>query len=134
LPTFLIFLYNAFLGRSVSLEEFGLVSLISSFFALTGIATSAIGRTVTHKSAWLYGKYGHPVKEFWARVRRRSVAISLGLALLWLLSIPLLMELFKADSPIPFVLFTPVWVVGLAAAADGGFLSGNLKFALRIRI
>jgi glycosyltransferase involved in cell wall biosynthesis/O-antigen/teichoic acid export membrane protein len=124
------FLYNAFLGRSVSLEEFGLVSLISSFFALTGVATAAIGRTVTHKSAWLYGKYGHPVKEFWARVRRQSFAISLGLALLWLLLIPLLMELFKADSPIPFVLFTPVWIVGLAAAADSGYLSGNLKFAL----
>ena len=124
------FLYNAFLGRSVSVEEFGLVSLISSFFSLAWITASAMEKTMTHKSAYLYGKYGHAVREFWARVRRRSITISLGVSVFWLALIPLLMVLFKTDSPVPFVLFTPVWFVGLAVATDAGYLTGNLKFAL----
>ncbi len=124
------FLYNAYLGRSVSVEEFGLVSVISSLFYLTGIITGSFGRTVTYKSAYLFGKYNRPVKRFWASIRKKSVLISLGLTVLWIFSIPLLAEFFKADSVLPFVLFTPIWIVGLVRAADRGFLGGSLKFRL----
>jgi len=122
------FLYNAYLGRSVSVEEFGLVSLISSLFYLTGIVTVGFGRTITYRSAYLFGKYNQPVKRFWAYIRKKSILVSLGLTVLWVFSIPLLAEFFKAGSVLPFFLFTPIWIVGLVMAADRGFLGGSLKF------
>ena len=41
---------------------------------------------------------------------------------------PALSILFKSDSWEPFILFAPVWFIGITAAVDSGFLSGNLKF------
>ncbi|MBI4057774.1 glycosyltransferase [Candidatus Microgenomates bacterium] len=128
ISNFINFLYSAYLGRSLSVEEFGLISLINSLLALSSVITGSLGKTITHRSAYLLGKYGHPVKEFWAYIRARSITISLAIALLWFASIPFLQYLFKSESPIPFLLFTPIWIVGLASAVDSGFLGGNLKF------
>lgn len=67
------FLYNAYLGRTVSLEEFGTVSVISNIFLLAGVVTGAIGKSVTYKSAYLLGKFEKPVREFLTADRKSVV-------------------------------------------------------------
>ncbi len=125
---FFNFLYNAYLGRTVSVEDFGLVSLVGSFFYLSTIPIGALSRTVTHRSAFLLGKYETPAKIFWAYVRKKAIIISVFITILWLAATPLLQRFFQAPSWEPFILFAPVWLIGLVSSVDSAFLAGNLKF------
>ncbi len=125
---FLNFLYNAYLGRSISIEDFGLISLFGSFFYLSSILIGGISKTITHRSAYLLGQYGEPARAFWAYTRRHAISVAALVTLVWLALSPALAGLFKSQSVEPFILFAPVWFVGIIAAIDGGFLSGNLKF------
>lgn len=122
------FLYNAYLGRHASLEDFGVISLIGSFLYVSNVPLSALSRTITHRSAYLFGQFGHPVKEFWAYMRRKTYAYAFLIALLWIALSPFFMKFFHTDNILPFVLFTPVWFFGALGAVDGGFLGGNLQF------
>src|SRR3989344_6286605 len=127
---FLNFLYNAYLARSVSIEDFGLVSLIGSFLFLSTIPLGALARVVTHKGAYFLGIYKTPVKDFWIYIRKRVIVIRILVTILWLAVSPLLANFFKAPALHPFILFAPVWFIGIVSAVDGGFLSGNLKFKI----
>ncbi|QQS39497.1 glycosyltransferase [Candidatus Woesebacteria bacterium] len=122
------FIYNAFLGREVSLEEFGTVSLMSSIFSLVTVISAAVGRTVNHKSAFLLGKLKSPVKEFVRVVIGKSFIASLAVTVIWVATIPFLARYFQIDSSLPFILFTPIWLVFLPGSVAGGFLMGNFKF------
>ena len=122
------FLYNAYLGRKASLEDFGLISLIGSFLYVTQVPFSSLSRSITHKSAFLLGQYNAPITSFWRKYRGINYWISLITAIIWLAITPILQNFFHADSLIPFIMFTPVWVIGTVSAVDRGFLTGNLLF------
>jgi cellulose synthase/poly-beta-1,6-N-acetylglucosamine synthase-like glycosyltransferase/glycosyltransferase involved in cell wall biosynthesis/O-antigen/teichoic acid export membrane protein len=128
IANFFNFLYNAYLGRSVSLAEFGTVSVISNIFLLVGVVTSAVGKSVTYKSAHLLGKYKEPIKEFLTKTRKWILPLSLLAVLAWLILTPFLAKFFNLENILPFFLFTPVWLVVLAGSVNSGFLTGNLKF------
>ena len=125
---FLNFLYNAYLVRAVSIEDFGLISLIGSFLFLSTIPLGALGRAVTHKGAYFLGEYKTTIKDFWRQIRKRAIVIGIFVTILWLLASGYLVNFFKAPALHPFILFAPVWLIGIVSAVDGGFLSGNLKF------
>lgn len=122
------FAYNAYLGRRISVEDFGLISLVGSFFYLSTVPMGALGKTVTHRTAFLLGRYEVPLKQFWSHVRLRAIVAGTAATLIWLVLTPLLAIFFKSPSWGPFLLFAPVWFIGATAAVDSGFLSGNLKF------
>lgn len=123
------FAYNAYLIRSISVVEFGLITLISSFLYISSVPLSAISRSVTHKSAILFGRYNQPVRQYWDVVRSKFVIVGLILTIIWLTGLPWIKIIFKASSDLPFILFTPVWLFGVLAAVNGGFLEGNFKFS-----
>ncbi len=122
------FLYNAYLGRSVDLSQFGTVSLIGNIFTLVGVITAAVSKTVSYKTAYLLGKFGYTVSDFWDRTQKVSWFGAFITTLIWLLSIPLLANFFNEVDIIPFLLFTPFWIFALVGSVNNGFLSGNLKF------
>lgn len=122
------FTYNAYLGRRVSVEDFGLVSLVGSFFYLSTVPVGALGKTVTHRAAFLLGKYQTPIKKFWSHIRLRAILSGVIVTLIWLALTPVMAVFFNSPSYEPFFLFAPVWLIGVTAAVDSGFLSGNLKF------
>ncbi len=124
------FLYNAYLGRKLDLEDFGLIGLVGSFVYITSIPLSALARTVTYKSGYLFGKYQTPVKEYWQKVRGSMAKTSTVLAVVWLILTPILTNVFKSDTYLPFLIFVPVWVMGFVASVDGGFVSGNQLFVI----
>ena len=132
--TFLVniinFIYNAYLGRVLDLTDFGVLSLISSFLYLSQVPLSALSRTVTHRSAYFLGKYGTAFNSFWKKTRGNSIKISIAIALMWLALTPILPQLFKSDTTLPFLLFTPIWIIGFAGAVDDGYLGGNMKFVI----
>jgi cellulose synthase/poly-beta-1,6-N-acetylglucosamine synthase-like glycosyltransferase/glycosyltransferase involved in cell wall biosynthesis/O-antigen/teichoic acid export membrane protein len=129
LTNFFNFLYNAFLGRAVTLEDFGLISLFSGILSLLQIPTGALGRTVSYQSAYIRGRYDRPATAFWQSVRIRSLLVSAGVSLVWILAVPAMAGFFNSVSLLPFYIFTPVITLLAVSAADGGYLSGNMMFA-----
>ncbi len=130
LGNFLNFVYSAYLGNTISLEQFGLISLFGSFLYLTQIPTSIFGSSVTRESAFYFGKEKTQPKHIWKQFRRWGIYFSLILTVIWLLSIPFLRSIFKGDSFIPFYIFSPVIILGLLSSVDRGFLNGTLRFKI----
>lgn len=122
------FLYSAYLGRVSGYEEFGLISLINSFISLSQIPLSAYSRTIAHRTAFLFGKYKTPAKPLWTHLRGTVLRPSLAVTGIWLVMIPLIAAFFRTEQLLPFLLFTPIWSIGVAAAIDSGFLTGSMRF------
>ncbi len=126
------FLFNAYLGRAsgVSVAEFGLISLFGSLLSLTQIPASALARTVTYRSAYLLGKHKEVVRRFWKYVQGKTLAFSIMATGGWLVATPFLQRLFHTPNYSPFLLFSPILVIGALAAVNFGYLSGNQKFGI----
>jgi glycosyltransferase involved in cell wall biosynthesis/O-antigen/teichoic acid export membrane protein len=123
------FIYNSFLGRHITLSEFGTISVITSIVALIQIPLSAYSRTVGYKSAFLNGKYGGPVREFWLKLRAKSFFPSIILTLIWVFSAPILAGFYKTGDILPFILVAPLFSVSVISSVDSGYVSGSLKFS-----
>ena len=121
-------LYNAFLGRAVSLEDFALISLIGGILSITDIPVGALGKAVVFKSAYHFGKYNKPATAFWQYLRKKAIVVSVIVSLLWILASVGIAHFFHIGSVWPVLLVTPIWATTLLASVDGGYLSGNLRF------
>lgn len=122
------FLYNAFLGRNVSLEDFALITLIGGILSITDIPVGALGKAVVFKSAYHFGKYNKPATAFWQYLRKKVVFVSILLSVLWLISSVAITHFFHIHTIWPVLLVTPIWMTTLLSSVDGGYLSGNLRF------
>lgn len=130
LASVLNFVFAAFLGRILSLEEFALLSFVAGLLSFVGIISSSFGATINHRSGYLAGQYGEAVSyAFWRKFRNRSLIFSLIAALVWVALAPVLINYFQIKSIMPIILFAPVILTGFAYAADRGFLSSRLNFA-----
>jgi glycosyltransferase involved in cell wall biosynthesis/cellulose synthase/poly-beta-1,6-N-acetylglucosamine synthase-like glycosyltransferase/O-antigen/teichoic acid export membrane protein len=126
---FLNFVYNAYLGRVLSLSEFGTVTLIGTLLYVAQIFFLSLSRTVSFHSAYLLGKYQTMVKSFWRHTWSWTRWFAFGLTVIWLITLPWLQQFFQLESVVPLLLFTPIWFIGLGFATDSGFLYGQLKFS-----
>ncbi|HVZ12497.1 MAG TPA: glycosyltransferase [Patescibacteria group bacterium] len=121
-------LYNAYLGRSISIENFALISLFGSILSLSDIPIGALGKTVTYKSAYLFGKYKQPATRFWKYLRGRSILLAVVITVAWLAIASQIANFFNIGSVLPILAFTPIWFFTIVASVDGGYLTGNLEF------
>ena len=123
------FAFNAYLGRVMDLANFGLLSLIGSFLYFTHIPYGALGSAVNYRTGFLEGRYGdETARHFTNWIRKKSLYISLAICSVWLALSPFLMHYFSVESILPFLLFAPVWVFGMIASVNRGFLAGKLMF------
>lgn len=123
-------IFQAYLGRNLSFEEFGILSTLTSLLALSSIATGSISRTISHASAKLLGRYHRVISSHWRIIRHRVYTLALLVTLVWLATIPVYGWFFHTSNNLPFLLFTPVWMICLVAVVDRGFLEGNHRFTL----
>lgn len=128
LTNFSDFLTNAYLGRTLGPEEFGLIGLMTSFMFIVSLVSSGIGNTVAHQSAYLFGKFNYVFSEIWTKYRLKVFKISLIFTLLWSLAVPFSGGFFNSYTLIPFILFMPVWIVLMLGSWDSGYLEGSQKF------
>src|SRR5258708_4169733 len=130
LANFLNFIFNAYLGRELSFEDYGLVTFITSLLYLAIVVINAIATTVNHRVAFLNGQSGKVAGyKFYFFVQQKALLFSIGVAFLWLLLTPLLMKFFNIAEPLPILAFIPVLFFATLAAVSKGFLLGNFLFA-----
>lgn len=130
IANFLNFLFNAYLGRKVSLDNFALINLTGGFFALTTIISGAFGLTVNYRSGFLIGRFGDDryAYKFWRYIRRKSLHLALAMTIIWFALSPILSSYFKTGEVFLFVLFGSMLLIRLAAASDQGFLAADFMF------
>jgi len=130
LANFLNFVTSIYLGRTLDAEEFGLISLMTGFLFIAQIPSGGIGQTITHQTAFLYGKLSVPPGGIWRKYRSKFVLVSLLFTLVWVTLTPVLMDIFNAGTAIPFIVFAPMWMILILGSLSGGFLGGSLRFRL----
>lgn len=122
------FLYNAFLSRALPVEAFGVVALLGSFATLASIPFGALSTTMSHRSAQRHTSQRTAPRHLWTQGQLYAFPVGLVATVVWLAATPLLRDFFQSSSLLPWLLFTPVWVAGLALAVTSGWLSGTAKF------
>lgn len=130
IANFLNFVFNAYLGRVLEFHDFALIGLIGAFLSFSSILFGAFSTTANFRSGFLIGKYGDNAGySFWRYIRKKAVYLSIILTCIWFLAAPFLMKYFGTDNIYVFIFFGAVIFVGLAGAADRGFLSSRLMFS-----
>ncbi len=123
------FVYAAYLGRVLTLEQFALVSFVIGLLSFVGIISSSFGATINHRSGYIAGRYDEASSyAFWNKFRNKSLVISLAVSILWISVSPFLVRYFQVENIVPILLFAPIILTGFAYAADRGFLSSKLRF------
>jgi hypothetical protein len=124
------FAYNAYLGRRISVEDFGIISLFGSFSYIIYIPIYALGGVITKKTAFLAGKYSKSVaKSYFKKVNAISLRLGIVLTVLWLVLTPFLASYFHISNLLPFFLFTPAWLLGIIVINIKSYIEGTLSFA-----
>lgn len=123
------FLFNAFLGRELSAEDFGLVTVLNTIVYLTGLFIAGVGTTVNHHTAYISARENPSVAvAFLRRVRQYGFLITIGLSLLWVSLTPIVAQFFQIDRLDLLFYFTPIITLSVLVSANRGFLQGNFKF------
>lgn len=123
------FLYNAYLGRVLPLENFALIGLLSSLLSIFWIAAGILGKTVTLQASYLIGKSGEGAGiAFWKSLKTKVFIASILLSIVWVLLSPVTSAYLQLSSTIPLLIFTPVILLGLLYFVDSSFLSARLRF------
>jgi len=123
------FLFNAFLGRELSAEDFGLVTVLNTIVYLASLFIGGVGTTVNHRTAYISARENPSAGvAFLNRVRQYGFLITIFLSLLWVALLPLIANFFQIDRLDLLLYFTPVITLGVLMSANKGFLQGNFKF------
>jgi cellulose synthase/poly-beta-1,6-N-acetylglucosamine synthase-like glycosyltransferase/glycosyltransferase involved in cell wall biosynthesis/O-antigen/teichoic acid export membrane protein len=123
------FLFNLSLGRLLSFENFGLLTFVNTFTYLISILLFSLASTLTHRISFLTTKYGKEAGVIFLRnVYAKSLQITVAVAVVWTLLIPLMMVFFRLDTVLPLLMFYPILFLGLLSTLNEGFLQGNFFF------
>lgn len=122
--------FNTYLGRTVDLSHYSLISLINGFIYLLVIPFGSLNSSVNFRTGFLGGRYGaHAADMFWRKTRKASFKMSLVLITLWLPSSSYLAHYFNTPSLIPYFVFAPLLITSFLSAVDKGFLAGKQLFS-----
>lgn len=131
IANFLNFVFNAWLGRVVTVEEFGLITLINTFYFLLGIGVNALGSTVNYRTAFLNSEQGvNKARAFFESTRAKSISVALFLSLIWISATPWLANFFQLPNYLSLVLITPLIFFGTWSSLNKGYLQGSFWFGL----
>jgi O-antigen/teichoic acid export membrane protein len=123
--------FNAYLGRVLSFEAFGLITLLNTLWYIALISINALYTTLNHQVAFMQAKFGsRAADDFFRTVRKRVLAIASFAALLWLLFAPFISSFFHLPGIIIPIILTPLMILGVLTATQKGFLQGKQYFQL----
>jgi poly-beta-1,6-N-acetyl-D-glucosamine synthase len=128
---FLNFLASAFLGRTLTLEQFGLFTLFNTLgYFLTIFMTSLSGLSNLQVSRAVVENKQSAANQYFKTVVRGTLTASIAATVVWLIASPVLRTVFHVDGLANFFIFAPIFTFGLLAAVYRGYLQGHFEFGL----
>jgi glycosyltransferase involved in cell wall biosynthesis/O-antigen/teichoic acid export membrane protein len=122
------FIFNAFLGRTLSFEEFGFITLYNTLWLLLLIVLNGLSATVNHTVASVFPVSQSSAKLFYNRLTQKALLFGALGASTWLVLLPLIATFFKVRDWVTLIYFVPMIVVGLYSVMGRGYLQGLLRF------
>ena len=124
-------LFNAYLGRVVSPEEFGIIALINTFMYIGGMFYLSLSSTVINEVGNLETRVNtQAASGFLSYVTKQVLLANLGIAFIWAILSPWTSVFFHIESPLVLLLFTPLLIFYPLVAVGRGYLQGRLFFVL----
>lgn len=122
-------IFNLYLGKSLDAKDFGVVTFITSLLYFTNIILLSLVATMSYTVAYLQAHSNNSAIAFFLLIRKKGIIFAIVASLLWLLLIPILNPFFQIQSQLPLLLYVPIFILGVIAASNRGFLQGRLQFA-----
>lgn len=125
------FLFNAYLGRVLSFEHFGLITLITSLWYLISIPIGSVGGTLTHTLAYLNGRsLPKEATSFFVDIKNRTLKVIAISALIWLIISPFVASFFQTSSVFAVASLSLVILFGSLLFFNRAYLQANFFFSL----
>lgn len=126
---FLNFLFNAILGRALSLEQFSVLTLINTLWFILSIFFNSLSSTATNRTAYLFAKRGNNVAFGFERFfLKKGLLIGTIIFFAWIFLIPVFLYLFHTSNYVMFLSVAPAILLGVFIAIQRGFFSGVFSF------
>lgn len=123
------FLFNIYLGRNLSLKDFGELTLFTSLLYLVSIPLGAFSAATAHSIAKLYGKYDkNHAYGYFRHILSKTIIYGIVFTALWFAATPFLTSFFHLDSSALMLYFAPLWLISVISANYSGYLKGILAF------
>src|SRR3989344_291581 len=127
---FLNFVFNAFLGRVITLEEYGVLTLINTLWFLMSIFLNGLTTTTNHYVALHYGKLKKSESFlFYNIISKNGFKTSLLMTTIWLALAPFIASIFNLSNWYTVLSITPIISLGTMVAISRGYLQGIFMFA-----
>jgi O-antigen/teichoic acid export membrane protein len=123
------FIFNAFLGRVLTFEAFGLITFLNILFYIINIFYNAITITINQHVAYIdTNDNQNEISQFIKYSTKRIMLISTILACLWLLSSPFITTFFQIGNPLIVDLFALVILLYPIVFIGKGYMQGKFLF------
>lgn len=116
------------MSRTLTVADFGVLAVLSSFFFLMGIPAGALGLTIQRYTAYLSGRDPHRYQSIRRFTFRLALTTAVVFNVLYIIAIPWLQWFFRLDSALPLIWFAPAIGSSFALFWFKDFLKGHLAF------
>ena len=128
---FINYLFNLFMGRVLSVDDYGLLTSLNSLFILVGIFSVSFGSVVTKFSAKYYSSGDIPSAAVLVRHTGKFVLIfSSALTLILLMLTPQIAAFLHITNYVYIDLILGALFFSLILSIPAGFIQGRLQFLL----
>jgi glycosyltransferase XagB len=125
------FIYNAFAGRVLEFTDYGLITLLNTFWYLLSIVLTSLLTTLNRRVSYLNVKDGpSTAHEFFIASLKKILPIGLIISMGWLIISPFLTSYFQENSILTFLSFGPVIFFALYLNLAKGYLQGAVYLRL----
>ena len=121
--------FNFYLGRYLLPVDFSLVALFMGILYAVGVFFNALAITVSHSVGVSSASVRSAViAQISSRWKKSALILGLVVSFVWIVTSPLLAQLWKVDI-LSLIFFFPIFILGTLAFVNRGILQGELRFS-----
>lgn len=121
--------FNAFLGRSLTLSQFGLVTFINTIIYILNIILSAVSASIIHRVAFINSQQGPKAATLEFKRLQKSIIIKALIAtLVFILVSPLLSRIFHIQTVNTLLYMSPAILAFTLGVMNRAYLQSRLLF------
>lgn len=122
------FAFNAYLGRSLELDDFAVVSIMSTFVSLLNLFAGSLSTTITHVVSFLDGGKSGQGTGFYFKTKMKLFTPTLIISIIWMLLVPVIANLLNISGYLIIASFGPAIFFGILSSFNSGYLQGMFAF------
>lgn len=128
IANFINFAFNVYLGRVLTLADFGTISIVNVFTYLLSLFTGALSITTTHEVSFFEGRAGGAGNVFFRKIWMYVFLIASAGTVIWLSGIEVLSTYFNVSNLALIIAFAPAIIFETLASFNKGYLHGTFSF------